>query len=56
VLAPWLAALLVGVAALVIGFFMVQAGKKRLEPTNLVPERTASTLHKDKEALQRKVS
>ncbi len=53
---PWLAALIVGVAALVIGFFMVQAGNKKLDASNLIPERTTSTLQKDKEAIQRKVS
>lgn len=56
VMESWLAALLVGIAALVFGFFMVQAGNKKLEPANLVPERTASTLQKDKDAIQRKVS
>ncbi|MCF5707555.1 phage holin family protein [Pseudomonas syringae] len=56
VMDPWLAALIVGVAAMVIGFFMVQAGNKKLEPSNLVPERTASTLQKDKDAIQRKAS
>ncbi|CAM3401518.1 hypothetical protein BZK31_04825 [Pseudomonas floridensis] len=56
VMAPWLAALIVGIAALVIGFFMIQAGNKKLEPSNLVPERTASTLQKNKDAIQRKVS
>ncbi|MCQ9471996.1 phage holin family protein [Pseudomonas alliivorans] len=56
VMAPWLAALIVGVAALVIGFFMVQAGNKKLDASNLIPERTTGTLQKDKEAIQRKVS
>ena len=56
VLAPWLAALIVGIAAIVIGFFMVQAGKKKFESSSLAPERTASALHKDKEAIRRKVS
>ncbi|WP_163000068.1 phage holin family protein, partial [Pseudomonas viridiflava] len=56
VMEPWLAALIVGVAALVIGFFMVQAGNKKLDASNLIPERTTSTLQKDKEAIQRKVS
>ncbi|MDF2644048.1 MAG: Protein of uncharacterized function [Pseudomonas sp.] len=56
VLAPWLAALIVGIAAIVIGFFMVQAGKKKFESSSLTPERTAGALHKDKEAIRRKVS
>ncbi|RRV07341.1 phage holin family protein [Pseudomonas sp. v388] len=56
VLDPWLAALIVGVAALVIGFFMVQAGNKKLEPSNLTPDRAASSLQKDKDAIRRKIS
>jgi hypothetical protein len=35
---------------------MVQSGKKHLEATQLAPERTMNSLHKDKDAIQRKVS
>jgi fatty acid desaturase len=54
--APWLAALIVGVVAMIVGFVMVQSGKKQLEPSQLAPERTMHSLHKDKDAIQRKVS
>lgn len=56
VMAPWLAALIVGVGAMVVGYLMIQAGKKQFEPDQLTPERTINALHKDKEAIQRKVS
>jgi hypothetical protein len=48
----WLSALIVGVVVMVIGFIMVQGGKKKLEPVSFKPERTAASLEKDKEALQ----
>jgi uncharacterized membrane protein YqjE len=55
-MAPWLGALIVGVIAMIVGFVMVQSGKKHLEATQLAPERTMNSLHKDKDAIQRKVS
>jgi len=56
VVAPWLAALIVGVAAMLVGYLMVQSGKKHLKATQLAPERTMNSLSKDKDAIQRKVS
>ncbi|HEX8541629.1 MAG TPA: phage holin family protein [Pseudomonas sp.] len=56
IMQPWLAALIVGVVAMVVGFMMVQSGKKQFEASNLKPERTVNSLQKDKEAIQRKVS
>jgi uncharacterized membrane protein YqjE len=56
VMAPWLAALIVGVAAMVVGFLMLQSGKKQFDASHFTPERTVNSLHKDKEAIQRKVS
>jgi xanthine/uracil permease len=53
---PWLAALIVGVVAMVVGLLMIQSGKKQFDPAHLMPERTMSSLHKDKDAIQRKVS
>ncbi|TDV59426.1 phage holin family protein [Pseudomonas sp. LP_7_YM] len=55
VLAPWLAALIVGVVAMLVGYLMIKAGKKQFEPSHFTPERTMNSLHKDKEAIQRKV-
>jgi uncharacterized membrane protein YqjE len=54
--APWLAALIVGAVAMIVGFVMVQSGKKQLEPSQLAPERTMQSLQKDKDAIQRKVT
>lgn len=56
IMVPWLAALIVGVVAMVVGFIMVQSGKKQFDASHLTPERTVNALNKDKEAIQRKVS
>lgn len=51
VVEPWLAALLVGAAVVVIGMVMVSAGKKKLEPHAFKPDRTLHQMHKDKDAI-----
>lgn len=56
IMQPWLAALIVGAVAMVVGFIMIQSGKKQFDASNLTPERTVSSLQKDKDAIQRKVS
>jgi len=56
VVSPWLAALIVGAVTRVIGFMMLQAGKKQFDPSNLTPDRTLHALQQDKDALKRKVS
>jgi hypothetical protein len=53
---PWLAALLVAVVVGVIGFVMIQSGKKKLDPLSFKPERTQDALRKDKEMVQRRAS
>ncbi|MFJ7797161.1 phage holin family protein [Pseudomonas sp. NPDC096950] len=55
-MAPWVAALIVGVVVMIIGFAMLQSGKKQFEPSHLKPDRTLDALNKDQEALRRKVS
>jgi hypothetical protein len=52
----WLAALIVGAVTLIIGFIMLQSGKKQFEPSHFTPDRTLHAVHQDKEALKRKVS
>lgn len=52
VVAPWLAALIVGGVVVVIGLVMVQAGKKKLEARAMRPDRTIHTMQKDKDALK----
>jgi hypothetical protein len=55
VVSDWLAALIVGGIVAGIGFVMVQAGKKKLEPSGFKPERTQDALRKDKEMVQRRM-
>jgi xanthine/uracil permease len=52
VMAPWLAALIVGAVVTLIGFGMLEAGKKKFQAGSLKPERTLNSLHKDKEAIR----
>ncbi|SFW49390.1 MULTISPECIES: phage holin family protein [Pseudomonas] len=56
VMAPWLAALIVGAVVMIIGFVMLQSGKKQFEPSHFKPDRTLDALNKDQQALRRKVS
>lgn len=46
----WLAALIVGGVVALIGFIMVQAGKKKLETSAFTPEHTLNSLRKDRDA------
>lgn len=52
VLAPWLSALIVGAAALIIGWVMISAGKKKFEPGSLKPDHTIHSLQKDADAIR----
>lgn len=52
VVAPWLAALIVGAVVVVVGLIMVSAGKKKFEASSFKPERTIHAVHKDKEAVK----
>ena len=52
VVAPWLAALIVGAVATLIGFAMVQAGKKKLQSESLRPDRTIDSLRRDKDTIR----
>ncbi|MHB0775190.1 phage holin family protein [Halomonas sp. WWR20] len=53
VLAPWLAALIVGVVVMVIGFIMVQSGRKKLQAQSLMPSRTMSSVKRDEDTVER---
>jgi hypothetical protein len=55
VVAPWLAALIVGLVALGIGGGLVLIGRKRLAAGGLVPRRTLESLREDEAWLRRKV-
>ena len=52
VMALWLSALIVGAAVMLIGYVMVQAGKKKFESESLRPNRTINSLHKDHDAIR----
>lgn len=53
IVAPWLAALIVGAAALLIGFIMVSSAKKKMTASSFVPDRTVESAKKDKDTLER---
>lgn len=53
--APWLAPLIVGIVIAVIGYIMVKSGSSRLQPDNLMPQRTMDSLRRDKAVAQEKV-
>lgn len=56
VMAPWLAALIVGGVVCIVGLVMISAGKKKLDPAAFKPERTINSMQKDKEAVKGKVA
>jgi hypothetical protein len=54
-LAPWLAPLIVGVVIALVGYGMLKAGSKKLQPDNLMPHRTMDSLKRDKHVAQERV-
>ncbi len=50
---PWLAALIVGAAALLVGYLMVSSAKKKVSKSSVVPDRTMDSVKKDKDTLKR---
>jgi hypothetical protein len=56
VMEAWLAALIVAAVVAIIGFVLIQSGKKKLDPASFKPERTQDALRKDKEIVQRRAS
>lgn len=51
-MAPWLSPLIVGVVVAAIGWAMLKAGKSKLDPDTLVPQRTMDSLRRDKAVVQ----
>ncbi|WP_240549071.1 phage holin family protein [Billgrantia antri] len=49
---PWLSALIVGGVVVLVGFIMLQAGRKKLKQENLMPTRTMASLRRDKALTQ----
>ena len=56
VISDWLAALIVGLITAVVGFIMLQAGKKKFETSRLKPQRTQDALRRDKDMVERRIS
>lgn len=52
VVAPWLAALIVGAVATLAGLALLEAGKKKFQARSLRPDRTLDSLHKDADAVR----
>lgn len=53
---PWLAALIVGLAALAIGGGLLLFGKRRVKANALVPDRTLKSLRQDQAWIREQVS
>lgn len=51
----WLAALIVGISALLIGFGLIKGAQKKMEPSAFKPERTMDSMRKDREATREAV-
>ncbi len=51
---PWLAALIVGVAITGVGFFLLQAARKKLLPPHLEIDRTRAAVRHDVQVLARR--
>lgn len=49
---PWLSALIVGGIVLIIGFILLQSGRKKLKAQNLMPNRTMASFRNDRELAQ----
>ncbi|MHB0775187.1 phage holin family protein [Halomonas sp. WWR20] len=52
VLAPWLSALIVAVVVMLIGFAMLQSGRKKLKAQSLMPSRTLSSVRRDERVVE----
>lgn len=55
-LAPWLAALIVGIVVIAIGAGLLFFGKSRLNADTLVPRRTMNSLREDEEWIREQIS
>lgn len=55
ILAPWLAALIVGAAALLVGYLMISSAKKKISASAVIPDRTIHSAEQDKETFKRTV-
>jgi xanthine/uracil permease len=51
-LTPWLPALIVGVVVVIIGAILLQKGRSNLQTSNLIPQRTVTSLQRDKDMVK----
>jgi Putative Actinobacterial Holin-X, holin superfamily III len=56
ILAPWLAALIVGIVVVAIGAGLLWFGKSRIDADNLVPRRTLNSLREDEAWIRDQIS
>lgn len=56
VMAPSLAALIVGIATAVVAFLVIQGGTSKLDAANLTPRRTVRSLKKDTEMVKEQLT
>lgn len=54
VVEPWLAALIVGAVAMLVGYAMVRAGSRKFDAEGMRPDHTIHSLQKDKAAISRR--
>jgi uncharacterized membrane protein YqjE len=52
VVEPWLSALIVGAAVLIVGLIMLGVARKKLKARNMMPRATMEEIRKDKELLK----
>jgi hypothetical protein len=52
----WLAALIVGVVVIIVGYVLISRARSALQASSLVPRRTIQTLKEDKEWVQEQIS
>ncbi|MFA7429080.1 MAG: phage holin family protein [Rhodospirillaceae bacterium] len=55
VMEPWLASVIVGIGAAIVGFILAMGGQKALKARNLAPNRTARNLQRDAKAVKEHV-
>lgn len=55
-LVPWLPALIVGVVVALIGAMLLQKGRRNLQTSQLMPQRTTTSLQHDRDMVREQVS
>lgn len=55
-LTPWLPALIVGVVVAIIGAMLLQKGRRNLQTSHLMPQRTTASLQHDRDMVREQVS